>query len=103
MWVSILALFVAFLSLLFGVFLWLELQRKVSPQDIASKLSQSSEELSKTYAKSIREIETEWDNMYAKFASLAGRIDRKKALAPPPQAEPESPRSRADILRKRRS
>jgi len=101
-WVAILALSAALLSLSFGVYLWLELRQKVSAQDIVGKLSQSSEELSKTYARSIKEIETEWDNMYAKFASLAGRMDRKKALTPQAPEVEESPRSRADILRKRR-
>lgn len=103
MWLGITAIFIASLSLSLGVYLWLELQRKLSPSDIDGKLSQSTEELRKNYERSIKEIETEWDNMYAKFAALAGRMDRKKALNPaPPEPVEEAPRSRADILRKRR-
>lgn len=104
MWLSILALFLSLSALCCCVWLFLALQGKLSSQDIQSKLQQSSEELSKTYAKSVRDIETEWDDMYLKFSRLAGRMDRNKAILktenPPP--EPVAAARRSDLLRKRR-
>jgi rubrerythrin len=84
----------------------LELSKKLSTGDLKSKLSLSSEELSKNYARSVKEIEAEWDNMYEKFARLAGRMDRKKALdqnnvAPVVEPVPKI-QSRSDLLRGRK-
>jgi len=99
------AVFVSALSLICSVWLFLELSKKLSTEDLKSKLSLSSEELSKTYAKSVRDIETEWDNMYEKFARLAGRMDRKKfleATPPVPVATREEPvPKRSDLLRRK--
>jgi len=100
------ALFVSILSLTCSVWLFLELSKKLSTEDLKSKLSSSSEELSKNYARSIKEIETEWDNMYQKFAALAGRMDRRKALdAPAPHLDPSNSApalTRRDLLRGRK-
>jgi len=101
------ALFVSILSLICSVWLFLELSKKLSTEDLKSKLSSSSEELAKSYGRSVKEIETEWDNMYQKFAALAGRMDRRKALeAPAPskdQPEIQKPMSRNDLIRGRRN
>ena len=101
------ALFVSVLSLTCSVWLFLELSKKLSTEDLKSKLSSSSEELAKNYGRSVKEIETEWDNMYQKFAALAGRMDRRKALeAPAPskeQPEIQKPMSRNDLIRGRRN
>jgi len=84
----------------------LELSKKLSTEDLKSKLSLSSEELSKNYARSVKEIEMEWDNMYQKFAALAGRMDRRKALdATAPRAavvEAQPALTRSDLLRGRK-
>lgn len=100
------ALFVSVLSLTFCVWLYLELSKKLSTEDLKSKLSLSSEELSKSYAKSVKEIEMEWANMYEKFARLTGRMDRKRALEAPPAVEPEPEQPqiirRSDLLRGRK-
>jgi hypothetical protein len=82
------------------------LSGKLSKGDLKSNLAQSSEELSKKYAASVKEIEVEWDNMYAKFSSLAGRMDRKKYLeaqhAPVGDPQPEKILTRSDLLRGRK-
>lgn len=105
MWAYV-ALFVSVLSLISCVWLFLELSKKLSTEDLKSKLSSSSEELSKNYARSVKEIETEWDNMYEKFARLAGRMDRKKYLEAPPvvqaAAHEEPALRRSDLLRGRK-
>jgi hypothetical protein len=101
---ALIALIFAVFALFCCVYLWLELQKKLSSEDIGSKLSLASEELSKTYAKSTREIETEWADMYQKFSRLAGRVDKTRALEAPRNPEPEPPRqmSRSDIIRQHR-
>ena len=102
MWAYI-ALFVSALNLTFSVWLFLQLSKKLSTEDLKSKLSLSSEELSKNYARSVKEIEVEWDNMYQKFAALAGRMDRRKALeAPAPHIEAQPALTRRDLLRGRK-
>jgi hypothetical protein len=81
------------------------LSGKLSKGDLESQLASSSLELSKKYASSVKEIEVEWDNMYEKLRSLAGRMDRKKYLdaqnvvAGDPL--PEKILTRSDILRGR--
>jgi hypothetical protein len=104
MWVSTLALFFSAAGLLCCVWLYFQLLGKLSKGDLKASLAQSSEELSKTYARSVKEMETEWDNMYEKFARLAGRMDRKKALEspPPPPNETSAPITRADLMRRRK-
>jgi hypothetical protein len=84
----------------------LELSKKLSTGDLKSKLAQSSEELSKNYARSLKEIEVEWDNMYQKFSGLAGRMDRKRGLEnlskPETVEKDERQISRSDLLRGRK-
>lgn len=105
MWLSILGLILSIFAVCSCVWLFLEQSKKLSTEDLKSKLSESSAELSKTYAASVKQIEVEWDNMYEKFARLAGRMDRKKALEQPlivaevPQQEKTLRRS--DLLRGR--
>jgi CRISPR/Cas system-associated endonuclease/helicase Cas3 len=109
-WIAILALALSICALCFSAWLFLELSKKLSTGDLKSQLAESSAELNKTYARSVKEIETEWDNMYEKFARLAGRMDRKRALEPrdltpltPPGGGEESrSRSRSDLLRGRK-
>jgi hypothetical protein len=100
------ALFVSALSLICSVWLFLELSKKLSTEDLKSKLSLSSEELSKSYARSVKDIEMEWANMYEKFNRLVGRVDRKRALDAPAPSAPEEPPvqalKRSDLLRGRK-
>ncbi len=103
---GLIALIFAVSALLFCVYLWLELQKKLSSADVGGKLQQYSEELSKTYAKQLREIETEWTDMYQKFSRLMGRADKTRGLetaaaAPAAPAAPAAA-SRSDLLRNRR-
>ena len=103
MWLSILCLVFTVLALSSSVYLWLELRSKLSRSDIIIELQQSSEELKKTYGKSIKEIETEWDDMYEKFSRLIGRMDRRKQqLAEKQPVEEEPQMTRSDVLRKYR-
>jgi len=101
---ALIALIFAVFALFCCVYLWLELQKKLSSEDVASKLSLASEELNKTYAKSVRDIETEWADMYQKFSRLVGRVDKVRAIEAPRNVEPEQPRqmSRSDIIRQHR-
>jgi hypothetical protein len=102
-WPSILGLFCSLLALLCFVWLFFQLSDKLSKRDLESKLASSSLELSKKYALSVKEIEAEWDKMYLKFASLAGRMDRNKYLDARPvvagDPQPEKIQTRSDILR----
>lgn len=104
---AILSLILAVCALLFCVYLWLELQKRLTSEDIGSKLSLASEDISKTYAKQLREIETEWADMYQKFSRLAGRVDKNRGLeaaqiasSAPANLIPTGTRS--DLLRKHR-
>lgn len=101
---AVVALILAVCALCCCVYLWLELQKRPSTEDIAPALSHASEELSKTYARSLRDIETEWADMYQKFSRLVGRVDKTRALEAPPNAQPEPQRqmSRSDIIRQHR-
>ncbi len=98
---GIASLIFAVFALFFCVYLWLELQKKPSRHDIGGLLSQSSEDMIKSYEKKLREIETEWTDMYQKFSRLAGRVDKTRALETAQNAAPEAPRpqSRSDLLR----
>lgn len=104
-WLIGLSLFLSFAAVLLSVYSYLTLSKKLEQSDITNALKEASDGIMRTASARIKDIETEWDNMYSKFASLAGRIDRKKALATPPTTEPIIPpaRTRADILRRRRS
>lgn len=101
---AILSLVLSVSALLFCVWLYLDRSKLVSRDSIGGLLSQSSEDLSKSYARSLREIETEWDNMYQKFSRLAGRVDKTRAIESQPaqSAEPIVGPSRSDLLRKHR-
>lgn len=106
--VAWLALALAVSALFFCAYLWLDSQRKVYREDIRSLLQQSSEELSKDYARQFRAIESEWDDQYQKFSRLAGRMDRSKVglpkeTEPPPPPEPAAPPSRSELLRRWRN
>lgn len=103
-----LAVILAAFALSSSVYLWLELQKKPSPTDITQKLLSYSDELKATYGRSVKEIETEWADMYLKFSRLAGRMDKERGLAN--QAAPEKaaapaafPGTRSDLVRKHRA
>lgn len=103
---GILALVLAVCALLFCVYLYLELQKKLSPLDVQKELVTFSDELKQSYGRSVKEIETEWADMYQKFSRLVGRVDKTRALeqpAPQPNPSPEwqRPPSRSDIVRSR--
>jgi len=102
---GIIALILAVFALSCCVYLWLESQKKLSREDIAPALSQASDELNKTYAKSVRDIETEWADMYQKFSRLAGRMDKTRAIESPQNPVPEVPRqgTRSDLIRLHRN
>jgi hypothetical protein len=91
-------------ALFFCVYLYLELQKKLSSEDVGSKLRLYSEELNKDYARQFRNLETEWTDIYAKMSKLAGRIDKTKALESPPTNTKEQPRyeRRSDLVRRHR-
>ena len=104
---SLLALLCAVLALFCCVYLYVELQKKLSPTDIEKKLLSYSEELKLTYGRSVKEIETEWADMYQKFMRIAGRVDKVRGLEGNQVqqiAAPETYRTgtRSDLLRKRR-
>lgn len=103
-----LAVILAAFALSSSVYLWLELQKKPSATDITRIVSSYSDELKVTYGRSVKEIETEWADMYSKFTRLAGRMDKERALASPPGQEKEPVRSafpgtRSDLVRKHRA
>lgn len=98
---AILSLIFATCALFACVYLYLELRKKLSRADVAPALKQSSEELSKNYAQSLRSIEAEWAEMYQKFMRIAGRVDKVTALENKrePIEEPNFLR-RSDLLRR---
>ena len=99
------ALILAVFALSCCVYLWLESQKKLSKEDVAPALCHASEELSKTYAKSVRDIETEWADMYQKFSRLAGRMDKTRAIETTPERIQDAPRqgTRSDLIRQHRN
>jgi hypothetical protein len=102
-WASILALFLSLLAVSSSVYIYLLLSTKLDKSEIRRELEIASEEILKTNNREMKALETEWDNMYQKFSSLAGRMDRKKALEKPaPEPIEAAPRSRSDLLRRRR-
>lgn len=103
--IAVIAAVLAACALAFCVYLWLELQRRVSEGDIQTLLQSASDALNKESEKRIRSIETEWDDMYQKFSRLAGRMDRTKGLNTPqiPETHTEAaPSRRSDLIRKRK-
>lgn len=102
---ALIALIFALFALFCCVYLWLELQKKPSRMDVGGVLSQYSDELKKTYAAGLKDIEAEWENMYQKLMRLVGRADKNRGLEAATIAQPETPRpeSRSDILRRHRS
>jgi uncharacterized protein HemX len=101
---ALIALLLAVCGLSCSVYLWLESRKKLSAEDVAPALSHASEELSKTYARSLREIETEWIDMYQKFSRLAGRVDKTRAVDAPQNATQALPvpGTRSDLVRRHR-
>lgn len=104
---ALIALLLAVCALLCCVYLWLELQKRLSSEDIAPALAHASAEQSKTLEKSLRDIETEWTDMYEKFKRIMGRADKVRGLevGPTPQ-NPIPPNyqqgTRSDLLRQHR-
>lgn len=105
MWLAIAAL--ALLSGCISVVSLIICSKKLDQADIKRSLETSSEELSKNYERRLKLIEAEWDNMYTKFASLAGRMDRRKALDAKKEesetAQPAPALTRSDLLKRRRA
>ena len=104
MWLSIIAFAVALSACSVGIFNYLELRKKLGKEDIADQLERSSKELISTYARQVKAIETEWDDMYQKFSRLAGRMDRRKQLSDPPPSDNPGPApalSRSDLIRRK--
>jgi len=100
---SVLGFIFSISALLFCVYLYLELLKKPSGADIPKALASYSEELKQTYGRSVKEIETEWADMYSKFMRIAGRMDKTKALENPPHPPAAAPIvKRSDLLRKHR-
>lgn len=93
---------VSLFSLLLSLWSYLHSSENVKKRDLGKLLEKSAEELSANYARSLRLIETEWADMYAKFQRLVGRVDRQRALdpAPPPPAPEPVQLSRSDLLRR---
>lgn len=100
---TLLALF----ALGFCWYLYTEVSKRVLSTAVSLLLKQSSEELSKDYARQFRSIETEWDDMYQKFSRLAGRMDREKRSSvpaePPEHTPPPVLQNRSDLMRQWRS
>jgi hypothetical protein len=103
-WLSIIGLVLAVCALFCCAYLWSESRKKLSSEDVVSKLRSASDELSKDYAKQLRGIETEWTDMYQKFSRLAGRVDKVRGIEQPtaPIAAAPEPPKRSDLLRQRR-
>ena len=103
MWLSILALFSSLASAACCIYTWSELRKRPERSELGKLLEESSSKLLESSKRSLREIETEWEEMYQKFSRLAGRMDRVKQLqaAKETPAEPTPTRTRADILRRR--
>lgn len=100
---GVIACVVAALSLGLALWNYTALLERPKNAEMGPLLSKYAEELSKDSARKIREIETEWDNMYDKFAKLAGRLDRRRAIeSPPPAIEQSAPveLTRSEILRR---
>jgi len=104
LWLILASLLLSFAAVSLSVYSYLTSSKKLERSDITLELKESSDAIMRTMSARIKDIESEWDNMYQKFAALAGRMDRKKALSPPPPALVESPtRSRSDLLKRRRA
>lgn len=101
--IAISALILSICGLLFSVYVYLEMLKKPSGADIPKALESYSNELKTTYGRYIKEIETEWIDMYEKFKRLAGRMDKEKGLlAATTPPTPEVAARRSDLLRKHR-
>ncbi len=108
MWavIAVLALVFALASASLSTVVFLGLSRKLELKDVSKALEQSSAEQSANYARSIRAIQTEWEDIYQKFTRLTGRVEKAKGLdssaketTTPVEA---APMRRADILKKYR-
>lgn len=107
MWLTLASLFLSLLAVLASVYFFLTLPKKLEKSDIRPLLESESENISRTFKATIKQIETEWDDMYLKFSRLAGRVDREKANIGPRKIEeappPPMPVTRADILKRWRN
>ena len=107
MWLTLVSLFCSFVAVSLSVYSFLSLPKKLERSDIRPLLESESESISRTLKAAIKQIETEWDDMYLKFSRLAGRVDRQRALENPKTEslppEPAPPLTRADILKRWRS
>lgn len=93
-------------SLALSLYNFTAYSESVKKSELGALLSRSAEELSKDSEKRLRAIEAEWDDMYSKFSRLAGRMDRAKAIEPPPPAraqEPPRELTRSDLIRRSKS
>lgn len=107
MWqvIAALALVFALASSFLSAVVFIGFSRKLEEKDVSKLLERSSEEISENYAKQLRGIQTEWDDMYQKFTRLTGRVEKAKGLessatTSAPRDEPLT--TRASILRKYR-
>lgn len=101
-----LALALAVLGLGFCFFLYIEVSKRVLTTAVYQMLKQYADELSKESQRNVREIETEWTDMYQKFSRLAGRMDREKRPSIPveaPELPPPPPVTRHELLRRWRN
>lgn len=92
--------------LLCGALLWLQHTNAVQKRDLQTLLQKSAEMLSEDYGRRLKGIEVEWDDYYQKFARLAGRYDRQRALAPPPppaEPAPTTALTHTDVMRRWRN
>jgi hypothetical protein len=101
-WLSVIALSLALLSVLGSVWNYIDSLDRPKKHELKDLLEQQSGSVLKQYATQFRALETEWEDMYQKFTRLAGRMDRNKALVagdPQPPAPEPGPLSRRDIMR----
>jgi hypothetical protein len=105
LWLPVTALALAFLSVCGCAWTFLDTLQRPKRTELKDLLEQYAQTLSADYARRLKLLETEWDDMYQKFGKLAGRMDRQRALdkpATPDEADQPAP-TRSEILRKWRS
>lgn len=104
MWqvIAALALIFALGSTFLSAVVFIGFSRKLEQKDISKLLEKSSEEISESYARQLRGIQAEWEDIYQKFTRLTGRAEKAKGLesSAPTITRTEPPTTRAAILRK---
>ncbi len=106
MWavIAVLGLILGLASSFLSAVVYIGLSKKLEQKDISKLLEKSSEEISANYARQLRGIETEWEDIYQKFTRLTGRVEKAKGLdssaSAKPQVEEPPPMTRASILRR---